>query len=111
VVGIWPGAWSEAIAAKVPEGSTVVLRTDHDEHGAGARYAAKVGATLDGRVTLLRSKPTESDPEPDENDRHMAGMLPHDPTEDAEPYEPPVKGGGGLCLATNKWRRPDSSNT
>ncbi len=53
VVGIWPGAWTPEIAARVPDGSTVVLRTHHDEPG--ERYAMKVAATLGSRVTLLRS--------------------------------------------------------
>lgn len=95
VIGIWAGAWTEAIDERVPNGSRVVLRSDHDESGAGDRYAAKVGATLEGRVTLLRSKPTGTSPEPDENDRHMAGTLPDDPTEATEPYAPPARVEGG----------------
>ena len=91
VFGVFSGAWTQAIADRIPDGSTVVLRTHHDD--AGERYAAKVGASLGARVTLLRSKPTGTpDPkdEPDDNDRHLAGTLPTDPTEDAGPYATPI---------------------
>ncbi len=101
VIGIWAGAWTEAIAERVPDGSTVVLRTDHDE--AGDKYAAKVGATLADRMMLLRSRSDKDDPQRDENDRHMAGTLPSDPSEDAEPYDVPIRrGSGGLRLSVNK---------
>ena len=85
VIGIWPGAWTQDIADRVPDGSTIIVRTDHDE--SGVRYAAKVVATLGSRVTLLRSKPDEDDPKRDENALHMVGLLPSDPAERTEPVE------------------------
>ena len=50
------GQWTEAIAARIPDGSTVILRTDPDD--AGDRYAEEIAASL-----LNRCKVLESDPE------------------------------------------------
>lgn len=53
VLGITSGAWSDAHAARIPDGSEVIIATDHD--AAGDRYAAQVAASLASRnVTLLR---------------------------------------------------------
>ena len=54
VFGIIAGSWTPEIAATIPNGSRVTIRTHHDE--AGNKYAAKIRETLEGRVTLLRSK-------------------------------------------------------
>ena len=52
VLGIVAGSWCEAIAARIPDGSRVILWTDDDE--AGDRYAAEIKASLAGRaVTVL----------------------------------------------------------
>ena len=54
VLGIVAGAWTPAIAARIPDGARVVVRTHHDE--AGRKYAAQIHATLTGRCRLARSK-------------------------------------------------------
>lgn len=53
--GIEAGAWSASIAARIPDGSAVVLRSHHDEPG--ERYAAQIASTLRGRCHLYRSLP------------------------------------------------------
>ena len=54
VFGVIAGSWTPEIAAKIPNGCRVTIRTHHDE--AGNKYAAKIRETLEGRATLLRSK-------------------------------------------------------
>jgi hypothetical protein len=56
VIGLVSGAWTEEIAARIPTGARVVVRTDHDR--AGDAYAARVHASLAARCTVLRSKGT-----------------------------------------------------
>jgi ABC-type ATPase involved in cell division len=46
------GSWNQAIADRIPDGSTVVIATHDDD--AGDRYENKIIETLTGRVTLLR---------------------------------------------------------
>jgi DNA primase len=55
VLGI-PGAsaWTAEIAARIPNGARVILRTDHD--AAGEKYAAEMARTIGKRCTLLRAK-------------------------------------------------------
>ena len=72
VLGIVGGAWSEEIAATVPRGATVVVRTDSDT--AGDRMAAQVTETLRGRATVRRVRD-----ELDVNDLLRAGVLAGDP--------------------------------
>jgi DNA primase len=47
------GAWSAALAGRVPDGARVVVRTDADE--AGDRYAHAVAASLVPRCEVLRT--------------------------------------------------------
>jgi hypothetical protein len=54
VFGIWSGAWTESIAARIPDHSRVTIRTDHDK--AGHRYAEKIRASLAKRCEILRTK-------------------------------------------------------
>ena len=54
VFGIWSGAWTEEIAARIPDGSRIIIRTDHDK--AGSSYAEKVRSTLTNRCTVLRTE-------------------------------------------------------
>lgn len=49
------GAWTPAIAARIPSGSRVIIATDSDAAGDG--YATKVHATLKGRCTVERYRP------------------------------------------------------
>lgn len=51
-LGIHPGAWTAAIAARVPRDSTVVLASDPDK--AGDKLAEVVQRTLQGRATIKR---------------------------------------------------------
>jgi hypothetical protein len=52
--GIFSGSWSPAIAARVPDGTRVSVRTDHDD--AGDRYAAVVIDSLRSRCPIFRSR-------------------------------------------------------
>jgi hypothetical protein len=49
------GTWTKAIADRIPDGSTVIVRTDQDD--AGDRYAEQITASLWGRCTVLESEP------------------------------------------------------
>lgn len=51
-LGIVSGSWTSELAAKIPSGATVYIRTDND--GAGDRYATLVGDSLEDRCTLRR---------------------------------------------------------
>jgi hypothetical protein len=53
VLGIESGAWSPQIAARIPTGASVVIRTHHDEPG--RRYAQQIAASLHGRCRVFRS--------------------------------------------------------
>ncbi len=48
VIGIESGAWTDAIAARIPDGAEVVIATDADK--AGDEYAARVVRTLEQRI-------------------------------------------------------------
>jgi len=50
VFGVTAGSWTPAIAAKVPDGSTVSIRTDNDL--AGDKYAAGIVNTFAGRPAV-----------------------------------------------------------
>jgi hypothetical protein len=56
VLGIVVGSWSEELAARIPDGSRVTIRTDHDEPG--EKYAVEIASTLAHRCKVLRSKRT-----------------------------------------------------
>jgi len=53
VIGVVSGSWTDAIAARIPPGSRVVVRTHHDD--AGNKYAAQIIRSLRGRCELYRS--------------------------------------------------------
>lgn len=55
VLGIVAGSWTEALAQRIPLGTTVVLRTDFDD--AGDRYALQIFKSLRERCRVLRSVP------------------------------------------------------
>jgi hypothetical protein len=57
VLGIESGAWSPQIAARIPTGASVVIRTHHDEPG--ERYAQQIAASLQGRCRIFRSSAGE----------------------------------------------------
>jgi len=52
VLGIESGAWSPKIAARIPSGASMVIRTHHDEPG--ERYAQQIAASLQGRCRVFR---------------------------------------------------------
>lgn len=58
VFGIEVGAWTAAIAARIPIGTRVIVRTHHD--GPGERYAKTIAATLAGRAEVLRGGANEA---------------------------------------------------
>jgi DNA primase len=53
VMGVVASSWNAEIAARIPSGATVVIRTHGDQ--AGHRYAREIGLTLVGRCSLFRS--------------------------------------------------------
>lgn len=56
--GIEAGAWTPAIASRIPSAARVLVWTDHDD--AGDRYYATVRDTLAGRVSVSRTaRPSE----------------------------------------------------
>jgi len=75
VIGVVSGSWTDAIAARIPPGSRVVVRTHHDD--AGNKY---------GRTDHpISSRSVRAVPEcvmsgaKDDNDRLQDGELPNDP--------------------------------
>ncbi|MCO5168358.1 MAG: hypothetical protein M9894_18625 [Planctomycetes bacterium] len=58
VLGLESGSWTDAVAARVPAGATVRVRTHQDE--AGERYAARVIETLASRCRVLRLRGGDS---------------------------------------------------
>jgi hypothetical protein len=54
VLGVVNKSWTDEIGARVPDGTTVVVRTHLDE--AGDRYAEEINASLGPRCSVLRLK-------------------------------------------------------
>jgi len=54
VLGIGAGAWTASIAARIPDGARVSIRTHHD--GAGEKYANAIVGSLQSRCDLMRSR-------------------------------------------------------
>jgi hypothetical protein len=52
VLGVWAGAWTPDLSARVPAGVPVVVGTDND--GAGDRYARAVSVVLAGKCPVRR---------------------------------------------------------
>ncbi len=52
VLGVWAGAWNAEIAARIPDGARVTIRTDQNE--AGDKYAETIAETLHGRCVVKR---------------------------------------------------------
>jgi hypothetical protein len=61
VFGVGSGSWTDAVAARIPSGCRVVVRTHHD--AAGEKYARRICETLAGRCTVLRSAPRTEEKE------------------------------------------------
>ncbi len=53
VFGVVSGAWTEAVASRIPDGARVIIRTHHDAVGDG--YAELVRRTLHDRCVLVRT--------------------------------------------------------
>ena len=58
VLGVIAGSWSSEIAATVPNGCRVIVRTHHDD--AGDKYAEKIRASLANRCAILRTQAFEN---------------------------------------------------
>lgn len=54
VLGVVSGSWTETIAARVPDGSRVAIRTHHD--AAGDKYAETIARTLVHRCEVGRAR-------------------------------------------------------
>ena len=55
VLGLWSGAWTSALAARIPAGCRLLLRTDLD--ASGHHYATRVARDLADRCELRRLSP------------------------------------------------------
>jgi hypothetical protein len=55
VLGVISGSWTEELAARVPSGAQVAVRTHRD--GAGAKYADRIASTLSARCPVYRFPP------------------------------------------------------
>lgn len=94
VIGIRAGAWTDAIAARIPDGVRVLVATDQNK--AGEDYAEIVSRTLHGRCAVMRLR-WEPGPEPehprDINDHDREGIpfvftaQPMAPPEGEEPED------------------------
>jgi hypothetical protein len=56
VLGVFPGAWSDELARRIPEGARVVVRTHRNP--VGDAYAEAIRRSLEGHATVYRSRPT-----------------------------------------------------
>jgi hypothetical protein len=52
VIGVVAGCWTDALAARVPSRSKVIIRTDHDL--AGEKYARSIEESLGARCNVVR---------------------------------------------------------
>tara|TARA_R100000700_G_scaffold18733_1_gene25401 strand:+ start:166 stop:501 length:336 start_codon:yes stop_codon:yes gene_type:complete len=52
VLSVWEGAWSAEIAARIPDGARVTIRTHTDKKG--DKYAETIAETLHGRCVVKR---------------------------------------------------------
>ena len=55
VLGVLSGSWSPELAARIPDGAELVIRTDLDD--AGDRYAEEIASPLRGRCEVFESDP------------------------------------------------------
>lgn len=58
VLGVISGSWTPELAAKIPDGCRVIVRTDHDQ--AGDKYAETIRASLATRCEVLRARVREN---------------------------------------------------
>ena len=58
LIGVISGSWSLELAATIPDGSRVIVRTHHDK--AGDTYAETIRASLARRCKVLRSQIPEN---------------------------------------------------
>lgn len=80
-LGVNSGSWSKPLAARVPVGSLVVVRTHHDSNGTGDKYAKEIIESLQGSCDVYRGSSYGLDV--DENDAVIQGMQ-HDAFKGAE---------------------------
>lgn len=78
VFGVVACAWSDSLAARIPDRSSLFLRTHQD--AAGDKYAAAIRASLAPRPIVLFDFPGRDQPRsaslPDDNDLAQRGPLP-----------------------------------
>lgn len=58
VLGVWSGSWTADLAARIPLGSRVCIRTHNDP--AGDRMGSTITKTLAGRGQIHRKRPQEN---------------------------------------------------
>lgn len=54
VLGVVSGAWRDEVAARIPDGSTIAIRTHHDPPG--DKYAEAINQSLRKRCRVMRSR-------------------------------------------------------
>ena len=113
VLGVVSGAWTSEIAARIPEGSTILIRTHQDPAGDG--YAAEIRETLAGRCVVARASRREYESlssqstdksVPDENDLLLMGRLPDDPQASTITMRDPGVQAQQDAVARLPWTRP-----
>ena len=96
VLGIGSGQWTAELAARIPDGTQVVVCTDRND--AGFRYAREVARSLEARCKVSVPDPDHRDRR-DLNDRWRDdGPSAFDPLEGLIDHQPPPdepSGGGG----------------
>jgi hypothetical protein len=84
-LGVISGAWSAEIAARIPDGAEVIIRTHADAAGDG--YAAEIAATLAGRCQVLRVATRGDDVTLNDDAELLRRGLPlGDPADGAVPF-------------------------
>ncbi len=113
VFGVVSGAWTPGIAARIPDGATVLIRTHQDAAGDG--YADEIRKTLEGRCQIRRPERAhyeemknimQNGAIPDENDLLILARLPVDPAEGTAPMHDPEAQAQQELIARLPWVRP-----
>lgn len=113
VFGVVSGAWTPGIAARIPDGATVLIRTHQDAAGDG--YADEIQKTLEGRCKIRRPDRTsyeelknvmKNETMPDENDLLILDRLPDDPAAGTAPMHDPEVQAQQEMIARLPWTRP-----
>lgn len=95
ILGIFAGAWTDDIAARIPDGANLNLWTDADE--AGDKLAKVVVESVADRCHCWRGRPDDFCPEANDLNALLEfGYMPAEPSIGVKPMQgAAVQGGGG----------------